>query len=111
MPDDRGHGCSWSRKFEPVEGWTAERVILGIGNGKVCENWHITACPLFDRDGVCPRSSGKSRRVRCKETGVVYTTIVEAAKWAGVSTSTISTALNRATKYAGGYHWEDVKYV
>ena len=54
--------CSWSAvdpatgkvKFEPVPGWTAEKVILNAGwsNGKpyFTETYHIKACPLFDKD-------------------------------------------------------------
>ena len=79
VPDDEGHGCPWSRKFEPVEGWTAEVVKLNLGNGKVGETYHITKCPQFDPDRPEPRTFGMKRCVRCKETGVVYETIVEAA--------------------------------
>ena len=110
VPDDRGHGCPWSRKFEPVEGWTAEIIKLNIGNGRYEDNYHITACPLFDPDSPEPRKSGVARRVRCKETGVVYETLVEAAKWAGVSPSTVATGIKRGGT-AGGYNWEEVAYV
>lgn len=34
-------GCSWSRSFSPVPGWTAEKTPRG--------GWHITACPEFVR--------------------------------------------------------------
>lgn len=109
VPDDRGHGCPWSRKFEPVEGWTAKKVKQCIGNGKYDETYHITACPMFDRDRPAQRSHGRVRPVRCKETGVVYETILDAARCIGISPSTISVCLGRSSHYAGGYHWEEVQ--
>ena len=47
--------CSWSARFEPVPGWTAEKLLLNIGvsgNGKKrwVETYHITACPEFVPD-------------------------------------------------------------
>ena len=56
-------GCSWSEwdsvtdkpRYEPVPGWTAERVLLKLGhrNGKpvVVHTYHITACPQFESGG------------------------------------------------------------
>ena len=47
-------GCSWSRSFEPVPGWTAEKTMLN--NGMACdkrrmaETYHIIACPEFVQD-------------------------------------------------------------
>lgn len=26
IPDNKGHGCPWSRAFQPVEGWIATSV-------------------------------------------------------------------------------------
>jgi hypothetical protein len=48
-------GCSWSRNFEPVPGWTATKTTLKIGcTGKEKPRWvdtySITACPLFTPD-------------------------------------------------------------
>lgn len=34
------HGCSWSRKFEPVEGWEAQYDILK-------DSYKVLSCPLF----------------------------------------------------------------
>jgi hypothetical protein len=50
-------GCSWSAfdpytgkiKYEPVPGWTAEKVLLNIG-GVYVETYHIKECPLFEED-------------------------------------------------------------
>ena len=60
-------GCSWSAidkktkrpKFEPVPGWTAEKVKYNAWQNKNSTKWidtyYITACPLYlpdERDGV-----------------------------------------------------------
>ena len=59
--------CSWSEldpatkkpRFEPIPGWTAEKVMLNVGTHGVhkkaiVETYHITACPEFAPDE--PRS-------------------------------------------------------
>lgn len=49
----KGAGCSWSRAFQPVEGWTAERKHTAKGNGSaddVYETYCVTACPEFRKD-------------------------------------------------------------
>ncbi|MDO5765625.1 MAG: hypothetical protein Q4P84_08010 [Elusimicrobiales bacterium] len=54
-------GCSWTEldphtlkpRFEPVPGWTAEKVKLNLGSTKdgarLIETYHITGCPNFLR--------------------------------------------------------------
>ena len=47
-------GCSWSKRFEPVPGWTAEPVVIKsfetlLGGPKFTKTFHITACPQFER--------------------------------------------------------------
>ena len=51
VPDTRGHGCPWSRDFEPVDGWTAkEGRYFSQKNGKRVANvmYGVQACPLFE---------------------------------------------------------------
>lgn len=46
-------GCSWSKSFIPVEGWTATPTTTsGCNGGKVTriETFDIRACPLFLQD-------------------------------------------------------------
>ena len=55
-------GCSWSEidpatkkpRFEPVPGWTANKVMLKLGTAHSksvwAETYHITACPEFVPD-------------------------------------------------------------
>ena len=56
-------GCSWTAvdpktekiRFEPVPGWTAEKVLLNVGSyglhkKRIVETYHITACPQFKKD-------------------------------------------------------------
>lgn len=59
--------CSWSEidpatkhpRFEPVPGWTAEKVKYQTqsinGGSKFCDTYHVIACPEFVRDE--PRKS------------------------------------------------------
>lgn len=53
-------GCSWTRcetwkkgkpiMFQPVEGWTAEKIYRVSQDGYVIETYSITACPEFIPD-------------------------------------------------------------
>ena len=57
-------GCSWSRRFVPVEGWTAEK-HQQKQSGSVYETYCVISCPLFQKDS---RNSADS----CKDgTGCV----------------------------------------
>lgn len=43
-------GCSWSRHFHPVEGWTAEeRLITSVSKGERIQikSYCVTDCPMF----------------------------------------------------------------
>ena len=42
-------GCSWSKSFEPVEGWRAERTIIQHFNAET-PSFLVRACPLFVMD-------------------------------------------------------------
>ena len=46
VPDLAGHGCNWSRKFKPVDGWTAEYVEKNCSDG----TYNVIACPEFIKD-------------------------------------------------------------
>lgn len=115
VPDNRGHGCPWSERFDPVHGWTAEPSVLRAGYGKPIETYRITACPMFDRDDRCEPEKDPARykpiRVRCLETGVVYRSQSEAARVAcGKNCAAfIGEALRQGRSYACGYHWEVVE--
>lgn len=108
VPDNNGHGCSWSRSFEPVPGWTAEPSKVRSCGCEPTETWHITACPEFIPDGIPqydPRIS-----VRCIETGVEYDSLSAAARAVGGgSGSAISDAIRRGQPCAYGFHWEIVR--
>lgn len=56
-------GCSWSKKFEPVPGWTAEPVLLNLGKvhskKRHVRTYHITACPEFVKDEKRKPSHGE----------------------------------------------------
>ena len=46
-------GCSWSERFEPVEGWIATHRIYGQTgwNIKRMESYEILYCPEYVNDG------------------------------------------------------------
>lgn len=43
-------GCSWSRWFEPVEGWEAEPTKMRIMSGNTTDSFIVKQCPKFVRD-------------------------------------------------------------
>ncbi len=43
-------GCSWAKRFEPVEGWTAVRRDVGKEQDRVQESYLVLRCPLFRAD-------------------------------------------------------------
>ena len=98
-------GCSWSRSFKPVPGWTAEPTTLVCGGSKPTESFRVTACPKFDPDGKTP-APPKSIPVRCVETGVEFKSISEAAKSVGGHNGALREMFQRGRSYAYGYHWE-----
>lgn len=111
VPDSEGHGCPWSRKFEPIPGWTAEPTVLGTGKSYTAtDTYEITDCPLFDPDDK-DRHDGSmaSVRVRCVETGVVYRSFNAAGRAVGRNWTGIRDALRNGRDFAYGYHWEVVK--
>jgi hypothetical protein len=67
---DTGAGCSWSRSFEPVEGWTAKKTL--IVNREFTENeeectipsYRVDACPMFrsDEDQYAKPIRGKLKK-------------------------------------------------
>ena len=51
-------GCSWSKKLEPVPGWTAEPRKITIQKDQQLDTYLVTACPEFQRDA---RNNGMVR--------------------------------------------------
>lgn len=47
-----------------------------------------------------------AKTVICVETGTLYSSVAEAAKYVGVANPTISNVLHGRRKTAGGYHWK-----
>lgn len=47
-----------------------------------------------------------SKRVKCKETGIIYASTHQAQRKTGVSQGNISSCCNGRYKTAGGYHWQ-----
>lgn len=61
----------------------------------------------FQRIGYKPKPNYK--KCKCVETGEVFNSVQEAAKFANVNPGQISKALNGKTKSSGGYHWEKLQ--
>lgn len=57
-----GGDCSWSSCFQPVEGWTAERV-----HRKTYDSYRITKCPEYVPDKASNSENKKKTRVTNKE--------------------------------------------
>lgn len=85
-------GCSWSRDFTPVPGWTAEKTVIRQiyvkGYEQDVETYHITACPQFVPDkgfnAFIEYPSTVKRPVKCLTTGVVYPSLYEASNQTGI---------------------------
>lgn len=43
--------CPWSREFEPVQGWTANKTIVRQSADVEFESYEVIKCPLFEPDG------------------------------------------------------------
>ena len=56
----------------------------------------------------CPqcRNKKRSKKVICVETGRVFDSVKEAAKWAEVAPSSVTICLKGRIKTCGGYHWK-----
>lgn len=54
VPDKDGHGCNWSRRSIPVDGWRAQKSRVhsqSTDMGSV-ESYHVEECPEFLEDPV-----------------------------------------------------------
>jgi hypothetical protein len=40
-------GCSWSRRFEPVKGWTAMPTKIEINRGRIDDSFLVLDCPEY----------------------------------------------------------------
>ncbi len=81
--------CSWSRRFEPVEGWTAEptKIKLDVNSGAKTDSFCVIKCPEYvpDEREVKPNP--------VKEKGTVDVKIVKGLK------SKIGRALKKGSDY------------
>lgn len=53
-------GCSWSRDFEPVKGWVADKNYLR-SNGEFADTYKIIKCPEYE----CDRRYGMHKKGEC----------------------------------------------
>ena len=65
--------CSWSKRLDPVEGWTAVPTVVKInrrGKNKheyEMDTYHITECPLFIQEGETVEERRKQRQMLKEE--------------------------------------------
>lgn len=54
VPDNLGHGCSWSKSFIPVDGWVAKEVekstVYDARHGKSRMTYRVLSCPEYIED-------------------------------------------------------------
>jgi hypothetical protein len=43
------NGCIWSKRFDPVPGWKAEKTII-TGNGEPYDSYKISYCPEYEKE-------------------------------------------------------------
>ena len=43
-------GCSWSRRFRPVDGWKADLKPIKLNAKKIVESYCVYECPEFVED-------------------------------------------------------------
>lgn len=48
-------------------------------------------------------------KIKCKENGKIFESIIEASKWAGVCVSAISQVLDKENRTSAKYHWISIK--
>lgn len=41
--------CSWSKSLVPVEGWTAEKTVYKMHDGKKGVSYRVYECPQFEK--------------------------------------------------------------
>lgn len=51
----------------------------------------------------------RTKSIKCIETGVVFDSFIEAAKWANIPVSRLSDVVRGRQKYAGGFSWVEIK--
>lgn len=42
-------GCEWSRDFQPVPGWIAEKTVIN-NDGETLESYKIIKCPKYTKE-------------------------------------------------------------
>lgn len=99
--------CEFMRSLEPVPNWKAKKVLCE-GN----ETYHVIKCPDFEpMREVNGKPPGKKRgkiKVRCVETGIVYSSINKCSKATHISKVCITKCIDGDIDSAKGLHFERV---
>lgn len=72
------------------------------------KNNHVSNLRWTTRQGNIDNAdqSGKSKRVLCVETGIIYDSTCEASRQTGIPQGNISRCCNGKHKTVGGFHWK-----
>ena len=96
--------------FCPVEGMESlhcDHIDFNPSNNRLFNlRW------LEPRENIARHKTGFAngcKAVRCIETGIIYSSISEAAKAINRAISSLSACLNGKSKTCGGFHWEFVE--
>lgn len=47
---EKGLGCNWSRRLEPVEGWEAVKREIKVAGSQSVSSYMVINCPMFKED-------------------------------------------------------------
>lgn len=96
--------CCFMKRLEPVPNWKAKKVMCEGGL-----TYHVIKCPNFKPMRDTTRVVRKRTKVRCVETGRVYTTIRQCATDLNINESFLSRCLCGHVNSIRGLHFERVE--
>ena len=85
------------------------RACNGISRTAGGYHWFYQEAPHLADHEVKVGERKNKRPVRCIETGQIFSSITEAARWAGVHHTLLIKVCQKIKHTAGGYHWEYVE--
>lgn len=90
------HDCFYGKKRPPEIGKKLSELNSGKNN------------PMYGRDrkGI---NAGNKKAVRCIETGQIFATCIDAARWCKRDAGAVSKVCRGIHKTTGGYHWEYIE--
>ena len=106
--------CCFMKDMEPVQNWKAKKVPYD-GYYGTSHTYHVINCPDFEASRELGKTekrrfkTKKGTRVRCIETGRVYSSIRECSRDMNISQPVLSSYLAYPVGTVKGYHFEKIK--